>query len=243
MAAILVDVQNLTKDFGGFKAVDNVSFQVFEGEILGLLGPNGAGKTTTIQMILGLIIPTFGKVTIFGEDILKNREKVLGRVNFSSAYVSLPSNLKVWENLYTFARLYEVKNYKQRVKELAEFFDITPLLDKLYGSLSSGQATRVNLAKALLNSPKLLFLDEPTASLDPDIADRIRKYLKKVQKEHEITIVYTTHNMQEVEELCDRAIFINQGKIVTEGTPKALIKKFGLKDLNEVFIKIARDKK
>lgn len=240
---ILVDVSHLVKDFNGFKAVNDISFQVYEGEILGLLGPNGAGKTTTIQMILGLIIPTSGQVMIFGQDMAKHRHEILQKVNFSSAYVSLPTNLKVWENLYTFARLYEVKDYKQRVKELADFFEITPFLDNLYGSLSSGQATRVNLAKALLNSPQLLFLDEPTASLDPDIADRIRKYLKQIQKDQEVTIVYTTHNMQEVEELCNRAIFINQGTIITEGTPAQLIKQFGLKDLNEVFIKLARENK
>ena len=178
----LLKVSNLTKTYGTFTAVNNISFQVQEGEILGLLGPNGAGKTTTIQMILGLIIPTSGTVKIFGKDMPKNSHEILQQVNFSSAYVSLPTNLKVWENLYTFARLYEVPNYKEKVKELVDFFDITPFFDKLYGSLSSGQSTRVNLAKSLLNSPRLLFLDEPTSSLDPDIADRIRKYLKQVQK-------------------------------------------------------------
>ncbi len=241
---VILKVKNLTKVFGspagGQTAVDNISFEAKEGEILGLLGPNGAGKTTTIQMILGLIEPTFGSVEVFGKDIAKHRDEILNLVNFSSAYVSLPTNLKVRENLYTFARLYTVKNYVQVVKELADFFDINPLMEKLYGSLSSGQATRVNLVKALLNSPKLLFLDEPTASLDPDIADRVRKYLKEIQKQRNLTIVYTTHNMAEVEELCDRAIFINEGKIVTEGTPAELIKRFGLKDLNEVFIKLAR---
>ncbi|OGH33818.1 MAG: hypothetical protein A3J69_02150 [Candidatus Levybacteria bacterium RIFCSPHIGHO2_02_FULL_42_12] len=191
-------------------------------------------------MILGLIKPTRGTITVFGKNLETHRMEILSEVNFSSAYISLPGNLKVWENLYTFARLYGVKNYKKRVEELARFFEITPLLSKLYVRLSSGQATRVNLAKALLNSPKLLFLDEPTSSLDPDIADRVRKLLKKIQKEQALTILYTTHNMIEVEELCDRAIFIHQGKIVTEGTPKQLIKRFGLKDLNEVFIKIAR---
>lgn len=239
----LLKASNLTKKFGNVTAVKNISFEVFEGEILGFLGPNGAGKTTTIQMLLGLITPTSGLVEIFGQDISRHREEILEKVNFSSAYVSLPTNLKVWENLYTFARLYNVKNYKQKVRELAEFFEITPFLNKLYGSLSSGQATRVNLAKALLNDPQLLFLDEPTASLDPDIADRIRKFLKKIQKQKELTILYTTHNMAEVEELCDRVIFINEGKLITQGSPEKLIKKFGLKDLNEVFIKIARDNK
>lgn len=242
---ILLSVKNLTKQFGsstkGFKAVNKISFDVQKGEILGFLGPNGAGKTTTIQMLLGLIKPTSGTISIFGKELHANREEILSRVNFSSAYVSLPGNLKVWENLYTFARLYGVKNYKKRIEELAHFFEINSFMNKMYVALSSGQATRVNLAKALLNSPELLFLDEPTASLDPDIADRVRKYLKKIQKEQDVTILYTTHNMMEVEELCDRAIFINEGKIVTEGKPEKLLKQFGLKDLNEVFIKIARD--
>lgn len=238
----LLTVRNLTKTFNTFTAVDSINFTMQEGEILGFLGPNGAGKTTTIQMLLGLVTPTSGSVHVFGLDIARHREEILQQVNFSSAYVSLPTNLKVIENLYTFARLYGVKKYKQKVEELARFFDITTLLPKMYGSLSSGQATRVNLAKALLNSPKLLFLDEPTASLDPDIADRLRKFLKKIQKEQGLTILYTTHNMHEVDELCDRAIFINEGKIITEGTPDALKKKFGLKDLNDVFISIARGK-
>lgn len=237
----MLTVKNLTKKFKDFTAVDNVSFSIENGEILGFLGPNGAGKTTTIQMLLGLITPTNGSIHILGEDITKHKEEILQQVNFSSAYVSLPTNLKVIENLYTFARLYGVKNYKEKVAELANFFDITSLLPKMYGSLSSGQSTRVNLAKALLNNPKLLFLDEPTASLDPDIADRLRKFLKKIQKERNLTILYTTHNMNEVDELCDRAIFINQGKIIEEGTPQQLKKEFGLKDLNDIFIKLVRE--
>lgn len=237
----LVEVKNLTKVFNGLVAVDNISFELYEGEILGFLGPNGAGKTTTIQMILGLIKPTRGEIKIFSQDLDASREEILGKVNLSSAYVSLPGNLKVKENLYTFARLYGVKDYKKRVDELAEFFAIKDLMDKLYYTLSSGQATRVNLTKSLINSPKILFLDEPTASLDPDIADRIRKLLKNIQKEQGLAILYTTHNMAEVEEMCDRVVFINEGKIVTVGSPQDLIKQFGLKDLNEVFIKIARE--
>lgn len=238
---VLLEVKGLTKKFDGFTAVDNVNFTIQRGEIVGFLGPNGAGKTTTIQMILGLIKPTKGKVVVFGKDIEGHREEILQQVNFSSAYVSLPGNLKVWENLYTFARLYGVSNYKKKVLELAKFFSIEPLLSKFYGSLSSGQAARVHLAKALLNDPQILFLDEPTASLDPIIADRTRKLLKKIQKERNLAILYTTHNMREVEELCDRVIFINEGKIVTEGSPQKLVKQFGLKDLNEVFIKTFTD--
>lgn len=238
----ILTVKHLTKVFNGITAVNNISFELYEGEILGFLGPNGAGKTTTIQMILGLITPSKGEITMFDKDIKTHREEILSKVNFSSAYVSLPGNLKVEENLYTFARLYGVKNYKKRIQELADFFEIKQLLPKLYISLSSGQSTRVNLAKALLNSPKLLFLDEPTVSLDPDITDKVRKVLKKIQKENGLTILYTTHNMKEVEEMCDRVIFINEGKIVTEGPPTKLIERFGLRDLNEVFIKIARNK-
>ena len=178
----ILTVRNLSKTFNGVRAINNISFSVAKGEIVGLLGPNGAGKTTTIQMILGLIKPTRGTITVFGKNLETHRMEILSEVNFSSAYISLPGNLKVWENLYTFARLYGVKNYKKRVEELARFFEITPLLSKLYVRLSSGQATRVNLAKALLNSPKLLFLDEPTSSLDPDIADRVRKLLKKIDR-------------------------------------------------------------
>lgn len=240
MADVVLEVRNLRKKFGKFEALKGVSFNLKKGEILGLLGPNGAGKTTTIQCILGLIKPTSGKIKIFGQDMAQNREEILSKVNFSSAYVSLPTNLKVWENLYTFARLYGVKDFKIKIKELVDFFKIENLMPKLYGTLSSGQTTRVNLVKSLLNSPELLFLDEPTASLDPDIADRVRKYLKTIQQSNNLTILYTTHNMMEVEEMCDRAIFINEGRIVTEGTPQKLIKRFGLRDLNEVFIKIAR---
>lgn len=238
---IILTVKNLTKKFGQFTVLKSISFHLKKGEILGLLGPNGAGKTTTIQCILGLIKPTSGKIRIFGKEMAQDREEILESVNFSSAYVSLPTNLKVWENLYTFARLYSVKNFKDRIKELVDFFAIEDLMPKLYGNLSSGQTTRVNLVKSLLNSPELLFLDEPTASLDPDIADRVRKYLKQIQQKSNISILYTTHNMMEVEEMCDRAIFINEGRIVTEGTPQKLIKRFGLRDLNEVFIKIARN--
>lgn len=238
---VLLEVRNLTKVFNGNMVVDHVSFKVFKGEIVAFLGPNGAGKTTTIQMILDLIKPTEGDVRIFGKSMETHREAILSKVNFSSSYVSLPNNLKVWENLYTFARLYGVLDYKKKVAQLCAFFGIVPLLGKLYGTLSSGQATRVNLVKALLNDPELLFLDEPTASLDPDIADRTRKLLRQIQAEKGLTILYTTHNMAEVEELCDRVVFIHEGKVVHIGTPKELISQFGLADLNEVFIKIARE--
>ncbi len=240
--APIIEIKDLVKQFKDVRAVDGISFSVEEGSITGLLGPNGAGKTTTIQMILDLITPTSGSISVFGMDMKHHREEILGAMNFSSPYVMLPSNLKVWENLYTFARLYGVKNIKGKIDELADFFEIRDLLPRKTSSLSTGQLTRLNLTKALINDPKLLLLDEATASLDPDIADRTRKLLAKIQKEKGITMLYTTHNMEEVEELCDRVIFIQKGKIRDDGTPDDLIKKYGKKDLNEVFLNIAREK-
>ncbi|MEK6889860.1 MAG: ABC transporter ATP-binding protein [Nanoarchaeota archaeon] len=235
-----IEVKNLVKTFGKVHAVNNISFSIQEGKITGFLGPNGAGKTTTIQMLLDLVTPTSGSIKIFGKEMHENREEILGKINFCSPYVSLPGNLKVWENLYTFARLYGVKNIKKKVDELAIFFGIKKMMNKMTSSLSTGQLTRLNLAKALLNDPKLLLLDEPTSSLDPDIADRTRKLLKKIQKERKVTILYTSHNMDEVEELCDRVIFLQKGKIVDDDSPHKLKKKYGFNDLNEVFLKIAR---
>ena len=239
MSNSTIEVKNLVKTFGKVHAVNGVSFSIEEGKITGLLGPNGAGKTTTIQMLLDLITPTHGEIKIFGKNLHENREEILGKLNFSSPYVSLPTNLKVWENLLTFARLYGIKNPKQKINELSKFFGIKEFLSKMTSHLSTGQLTRLNLTKALLNDPKLLLLDEPTASLDPDIADKSIKLLKKIQKEKGVTILYTSHNMAEVEKLCDRVIFINHGKIVDDGTPQQLIKKYGRKDLNEVFLHIA----
>jgi ABC-2 type transport system ATP-binding protein len=238
----IIETENLVKKFGDVTAVSGISMQIHEGHITGLLGPNGAGKTTTIQMLLDLVTPTSGVIKILGKDIKNNREEILSKVNFSSPYVSLPNNLKVWENLYTFGGLYGVKNMKAKVDELADFFGIRDFLHKMTHQLSTGQLTRLNLTKALLNDPKLLLLDEPTASLDPDIADKTRKLLKKIQKERGVTILYTSHNMIEIEEICDRVIFINKGAITDDGTPQELIQKYGHKDLNEVFLTIARGK-
>ena len=237
----IIEVKNLVKTFGKVTAVNNLTFDVEEGTITGLLGPNGAGKTTTIQMILDLITPTSGSIKVFGLDMRHHREEILGRVNFSSPYVSLPGNLKVWENLYTFARLYGVKNIKGKIDELISFFNIRELLPKRTSTLSTGQLTRLNLTKALLNDPKLLLLDEPTASLDPDVADRTRKLLKRIKDEKGITMLYTSHNMEEVEEICDRTIFIQKGKLRDDGKPSDLVKKYGRKDLNDVFLAIARE--
>ena len=239
--ASIIEVKNLVKKFGDVTAVNDLSFNVEGGTITGLLGPNGAGKTTTIQMILDLITPTSGSIGIFGLDMAHHRQEILNQVNFSSLYVSLPSNLKVWENLYTFARLYGVKDIKGKIDELADFFSIRDLLPRKTSSLSTGQLTRLNLTKALINDPKVLLLDEPTASLDPDIADRTQELLMRIRKEKGITMLYTSHNMEEVERICDRVIFILKGKVRDDGTPQSLVAKYGKKDLNEVFLDIARE--
>ena len=237
----IIEVQDLVKEFGTVKAVDGLSFCVEEGTITGLLGPNGAGKTTTIQMLLDLITPTSGTIRIFGKELSKNREKVLQMMNFSSPYVSLPGNLSVLENLLTFGRLYGVPNIRGKIESLADFFEIREFLTKMTSNLSTGQLTRLNLTKALLNDPKLLLLDEPTASLDPDIADRTRHMLQRIKRERGVTILYTSHNMEEVEEICDRVIFIQHGRLKDKGTPAELVKKYGHKDLNDVFLHIARN--
>ncbi|MBI4999439.1 ABC transporter ATP-binding protein, partial [Candidatus Gottesmanbacteria bacterium] len=212
----IVEVKNLTKKFNGFTAVDNLSFEIKEGEILGLLGPNGAGKTTTIQMLLGLTTPTGGTIEIFGMDLVRNRSEILKKVNFSSSYVYLPSRLTVTENLKVFCGLYEVPNSDKRIDEILETFEAKDLKHLKFSRLSSGQRTRIMLCKAFLNRPRLLFLDEPTASLDPDLADKTRKYLLELQKKDEISILFTSHNMDEIEEVCDRVIFLNKGKIIAE---------------------------
>lgn len=221
----ILSVSNLTKKFGQFTAVDNISFQIAEGEVLGLLGPNGAGKTTTIDMLLGLTKPTSGEINIFGLPFEQNRVEILKKMNFSASYINLPWRLKLWENLYTFARLYEVDNYRQKVDKLLMDFKIFDLKEKLTDSLSSGQLTSLYLCKAFINNPRLILLDEPTAFLDPDVADLTKKYILKKVKEEKITVLFTSHNMSEVTEICDRVIFLNHGKIVAEDTPIGLAQK------------------
>jgi len=237
---IILEASNLTKVFGKVTAVNNISFTMNSGEILGLIGPNGAGKTTTMQMLLDLTTPTSGTVSIFGLNMGRSHEEILGRVNFSSSYISLPFSLTVEENLKVFARLYGIKKAKEKIDELMEIFEIQDIRREPARRLSSGQNTRVCLAKALLNDPEILFLDEPTASLDPDMADKTRKLLKKLNRERNISILYTSHNMAEMEELSDRIIFLNKGKILATDRPAELLEKFHGKDLEEVFIKIAR---
>ena len=238
--ANVVEVEKLRKEFDGVAAIEQLSFQIKQGEILGILGANGAGKTTTIQILLGLITPTAGKVRIFGQDFERHRIEILQRCNFSSAYIFLPHNLKVWENLLVFAQIYGVKNPKTKIDDLLEMFEIQHLRQKMTGRLSSGEQTRVNLCKSLLNDPELLLLDEPTASLDPDIADKVRKLLRKIQLEKKLSILQTSHNMKDVEEVCDRVLFVNKGKILAEGTPAEIMQNFERTNLDEVFIHIAR---
>ncbi|HLC87698.1 MAG TPA: ABC transporter ATP-binding protein [Patescibacteria group bacterium] len=228
---VILTVDNLTKKFKDFLAVDDVSFELKEGEILGLLGPNGAGKTTTIQMLLGILTPTSGSVSYFGKDLKKHREEILEKVNFSSTYTTLPWLLTVKECLYFLSYLYQISDRKKRISEIIEIFRLEELLNEKIQTLSSGQLTRVNLAKALINSPRVLLLDEPTASLDPDTAAYIRDFLQLEQKNSQISIILTSHNMSEVEELCQRVVFINHGKIIADDTPRNLAKSINVSHL------------
>jgi ABC-2 type transport system ATP-binding protein len=236
-----IAVDGLAKRFGDVAAVDGISFDVRRGEIFGLLGPNGAGKTTTIQLLLGLTTPTAGRIRILGMPMPERRRAILARVNFSSTYVSLPANLTVWENMNVFARLYGVRNPARRVAELLELFEVPAIRGKVTGSLSSGQLTRLNLCKAFVNDPEVLFLDEPTASLDPDIADKVRATLRRMREERGVTMLYTSHNMAEVERMCDRIAFLRRGKIVAEGTPSEIARRAPSGSLEDVFIAIARE--
>jgi ABC-2 type transport system ATP-binding protein len=239
--SLAIDVQDLTKRFGDVIAVDRVSLRVRRGEIFGLLGPNGAGKTTTIQLLLGLTTPTAGRIRILDLELPRQRRAILQRVNFSSTYVSLPGNLTVWENLNVFARLYGVREPEPRIRRLLELFEVPAIRGKVTGSLSSGQLTRLNLCKAFLNEPEVLFLDEPTASLDPDIADKVRTILRRIQLEQGVTMLYTSHNMAEVERMCDRVAFLARGALVAQGTPREVLERARLESLEDVFIAIARE--
>ncbi|MBI5448936.1 ABC transporter ATP-binding protein [Candidatus Gottesmanbacteria bacterium] len=223
----MLEVNHLTKQFGPFTAVNDVSFAIAEGEIVGLLGPNGAGKTTTIQMLLGLITPTSGTISYFGRDFFRETEYCLSYINFASLYTHLQIRMTVAENLRIYALLYGVKNPDSRIAELLDLLEITQVKDQLYWHLSSGQKTRVNLAKSLLNKPRLLLMDEPTASLDPEIAQKVLVTIEQLQKHDNVSILYTSHNMGEVERLCDRVIFLDHGKIMTEDTPLGLTKRVG----------------
>ena len=238
---IILEARDLTREFDGVKALDRFSFQLRRGEVLGLLGANGAGKTTAMNCLLGLTLPTSGELYAFGLPLNQHRIAILKRSNFSSAYTALPGNLLVWQNLAVFARIYGVRDPKKKIAELMEMLEISHLGKRVTGQLSAGESTRVNLVKAFLNDPELLMLDEPTASLDPDIADKVRKVVQRVRSERDIGILYTSHNMRDIEEVCDRVIFLHKGKIVCEGTPADIVARSSSSTLEDVFIKIARD--
>ena len=242
MTTPVLRVSHLRKQFGDFTAVEDVSFSIQPGEILGLLGPNGAGKTTTIHMLLGLITPTAGTIEMFGMELAAHREQILQQVNFSSTYISMPMALTVEENLWVVGRLYGLSDIHRRVDDIVKKLEMEEFRHKVTRKLSSGQMTRLTLAKALLTEPKILFLDEPTASLDPDIAHKIRALLKEERRSVGLSILYTSHNMREMEEMSDRIIFLQRGKIVAEGTARAIIARFGQADLEEVFLKLARER-
>lgn len=238
MAAL--EVKSLVKEFGQVRAVDGLSFKVPKGQIVALLGGNGAGKTTTISMLLGILLPTSGRILALGTDMARHRYQVLHRMNFTSPYVDIPQRLKVIQNLKVYAKLYGVADPGLRIDEISALFDLEPLLNRRFGSLSAGQKTRVSLAKALINKPELLLMDEPTAALDPDTADRMRQTLLEYQRERNATIFMSSHNMPEVEKLCDRVLMMRNGRIVDDGTADLLIEKYGRTTLEEVFIHIAR---
>ena len=238
-----IEVNNLTKEFNSILAVDNINFTIKKNETLGLLGPNGCGKTTSIGMMLGLIKPTRGKVLIDDKDINKSEKNLLlSLINFSSPYVELPKKLTVKQNLEVYGRLYGVKNLNLRIEEISNDLNLTNYLNKKTGELSSGQKNRVSLAKSLINKPKLLFLDEPTASLDPDIGDFVRNYIEEYKKKNELTILLASHNMTEVERLCDNVVMMKEGQLVDKGTCQELVDRHGRNNLEDTFLKIARSK-
>jgi ABC-2 type transport system ATP-binding protein len=237
-----IEVQGLTKRFDAKMAVDAVSFNVARGSTTALLGGNGAGKTTTLSMLLGLLLPTAGTIRVLGEDMLRHRYRVLPRMNFSSPYVEVPRRLTVAQNLTVYGHLYGLSQVRRRIAALAADLDMTDLLARQTGQLSAGQRTRVALAKALINQPTLLLLDEPTASLDPDTGDWVRSYLEHYRARTGATILLASHNMAEVERLCDTVLMLRRGQIVDQGSPDALLERYGRDSLEEVFLDIARDR-
>ncbi len=238
-----IEVINLSKSYKTKKAVNNISFKIDENEIVGLLGPNGCGKTTTIGMILGLLKPTSGQVLINGKNIENNKISILHKMNFISPYIELPKKLTVKQNLIVYGKLYNIKNLNERINFLSEKLRLGDLLDKITGELSSGQKNRVSLAKALINDPTVLLLDEPTAALDPETADFIRTFLEKLREEKKISVLLASHNMEEVKRLCNSVMMMKDGNIVDGGTPEDLIEKYGQKNLEEVFLEIVRKDK
>ena len=237
-----IEVQNLQKHFKNIEAVKGISFSIKRGETLALLGPNGCGKTTTIGMLLGLIMPTAGKILINEEELNYNDHQFLSKMNFASPYVELPKKLTVMENLKVYGYMYQVKNLKDKIDQLIIDLDLKNFLSKRTGELSSGQKNRVSLAKSLINNPEILLLDEPTASLDPDTGDYVRTYLEKYKKKQEISILLASHNMSEVTRLSDYVLMMKEGQIIDHGKARDLIEKHGRENLEEVFLKLVREK-
>ena len=238
----LVSVNNLSKNFSSFEAVKEISFSINESEILGLLGPNGCGKTTTIGMMLGLLKPTSGEVIINGLNVEKNRINLLKKMNFISPYIELPKKLTVKENLMVYGKLYSVNDINNRIDYLTETLRLSEFINKKTGELSSGQKNRVSLAKAVVNDPDILLLDEPTASLDPETGDFVRTFIEKISSEKKMSILLASHNMNEVKRLCKSILMMKDGKIIDRGTPSEIINKHGKKNLEEVFLKLNRTK-
>ena len=238
----LVEVKNIKKNYGKNEAVKGISFNIKEDEILGLLGPNGSGKTTTIGMLLGLLKPTSGEILINSQKLEGNRIEILEQINFISPYIELPKKLTVKQNLTVYGKLYKINNINERIEFLSEKLRLGGLLNNITGELSSGQKNRVSLAKALINEPKVLLLDEPTASLDPEVGDFVRSFLEDYKKEKKISILLASHNMNEVTRLCKSILMMKDGIIIDEGNPKELINKHGRKNLEEVFLKLSRSK-
>ena len=240
--APVIVVSKLIKRYGEVEALAGISFEVGRGTTTALLGGNGAGKTTTLSILLGVLLPTSGQIEILGEDILAHRHRVLPRMNFTSPYVDLPKRLSVRENLTVYAKLYGIRDAKSRIAELALELKLADFVDRVYGTLSAGQRTRVSLAKALLNRPEVLLLDEPTASLDPDVGDRMRSYLESYQRESHCTMLLATHNMGEVERMCTDVLMLRGGIIVDRGSPGALIARYGHANMEQVFLDVARQR-
>ena len=236
-----IKVINLKKSYGSKEAVKNINFEIKENEIVGLLGPNGSGKTTTIGMILGLLKPSSGEVLINGLKIEKYRNDILQKINFISPYIELPKKLTVKQNLIVYGKLYSVKNLKEKIDYLVNKLRLENLLNRITGELSSGQKNRISLAKAIINDPTVLLLDEPTASLDPEIGDFVRTFLENYKKENRVSILLASHNMDEVTRLCSSIMMMKNGSIIDEGKPKDLIKKHGRQNLEEVFLKLVRN--
>ena len=238
----IVEVKNLIKNYGEKEAVKSVSFKINEDEILGLLGPNGSGKTTTIGMMLGLLKPTSGDILIEGKKIEENRIEILKKINFISPYIELPKKLTVKQNLIVFGKLYKINKLDERIDYLTSKLRLEDILNRITGELSSGQKNRASLAKSLINDPKVLLLDETTASLDPEIGDFIRSFLENYKKEKKISILLASHNMNEVTRLCKSILMMKDGKLIDSGNPEMLIQKHGRKNLEEVFLKLSRSK-